>query len=94
MSNKVRLKKNWIWDVLEIDWSDVSMTLKGNKLDLPNSMVIPFGEKFRARKLLREQPFTLHIILKQNKMWFTLNYDGSGRDSQDKCEASQRLARM
>ena len=23
----VRLKKNWIWDVLEIDWSDISITL-------------------------------------------------------------------
>ena len=24
----VKLKKNWIWDVLEIDWSDVKITLK------------------------------------------------------------------
>ena len=23
----VKLKKNWIWDVLEIDWSDISITL-------------------------------------------------------------------
>ena len=28
----VKLKKNWIWDVLEIDWSDVSITLNDNKI--------------------------------------------------------------
>ena len=25
--DNVKLKKNWIWDVLEIDWSDISITL-------------------------------------------------------------------
>ena len=38
----VRLKKNWIWDVLEINWSDVSITLNDNKIDLP-SLVIQVG---------------------------------------------------
>ena len=27
----VKLKKNWIWDVLEIDWSNVSITLNDNE---------------------------------------------------------------
>ena len=26
-SGNVKLKKNWIWDVLEIDWSNISITL-------------------------------------------------------------------
>ena len=26
----VRLKKNWIWDVLKVNWNDISMTLNGN----------------------------------------------------------------
>ena len=38
----VKLKKNWIWDVLEIDWSDVSITLNDNKIDLPSLVIIPF----------------------------------------------------
>ena len=25
-SENVKIKKNWIWDVLEIDWSNVSIT--------------------------------------------------------------------
>ena len=36
-------------DVLEIDWSDISMTLNGNEINLPSSVVIPFRDKYRAR---------------------------------------------
>ena len=34
-SDNVKLKKNWIWDVLEIDWSDISITLNDNEINLP-----------------------------------------------------------
>ena len=68
----VRLKKNWIWDVLEIDWSDVSITLSNNEIDLPSSVIIPFKERYRARKLLRKHPLLFYIMLKQGKTWFSL----------------------
>ena len=38
----VKLKKSWIWDVLEIDWSDISITLNDNEINLPRSVIIPF----------------------------------------------------
>ena len=60
----VRFKKNWIWDVLEIDWKDITMTLNGNEINLPSSVIIPFRDKFRVRKLLRKQPLLSHIMLK------------------------------
>ena len=60
----VKLKKNWIWDVLEIDWSDVSITLNDNEINLPRLMVIPFRERYRARKLLRKHPLLFYIMLK------------------------------
>ena len=63
----VRFKRNSIWDVLKIDWSDISMTLNGNEINLPSSVVIPFRDKFRTRKLLRKQPLLLHVMLKQGK---------------------------
>ena len=50
----VKIKENCIWDVLEIDWSDVSIMLNDNEIDLPSSVIIPFKERYRARKLLRE----------------------------------------
>ena len=53
----VKLKKNWIWDVLEIDWSNVSITLNDNEIDLPSSVIIPFKERYRARRLLRKHAF-------------------------------------
>ena len=43
-SESVKLKKNWIWDVLEIDWSNVNTTLNDYEIDLPSSVIIPFKE--------------------------------------------------
>ena len=68
----VKLKKNWIWDVLEIDWSNVSITLNDNEIDLPSSVIIPFKEKYRARRLLRKHWLLFYIMLKQGKTWFSL----------------------
>ena len=63
----VKLKKNWIWDVLEIDWSNSSITLNDNEIDLPSSIIIPFKERYRARRLLRKHPLIFYIMLKQGK---------------------------
>ena len=68
----VKLKKNWIWDVLEIDWSKASNTLNDNEIDLPSSVIIPFKERYRARRLLRKHPLLFHVMLKQGKTWFSL----------------------
>ena len=68
----VRLKKNCIWDVLEIDWSDVSITLNDNEICLPSSIIISFKERYRARRLLRKHPLLFYIMLKQGKTWFSL----------------------
>ena len=68
----VKIKKNWIWDVLEIDWSDVSTTLNDNEIELPSLVIIPFKERNRARKLLRKHPLLFYIMLKQGKTWFSI----------------------
>ena len=68
----VKLKKNWIWDVLEIDWSNVSITLNDNKIDLPSSVIIPFKERYRAGRHLRKHPLLFYVMLKQGKTWFIL----------------------
>ena len=68
----VKLKKNWIWDVLEIDWSDISITLNDNEIGLPSSVIIPFKERYRARRLLRKHLLLFYIMLKQGKTWFSL----------------------
>ena len=68
----VKLKKNWIWDVLEIDWSNISITLNDNEIDLTISVIIPFKERYRARRLLRKHLLLFYVMLKQGKTWFSL----------------------
>ena len=68
----VKLKKNLIWDILEIDWSNISITLNDNDIDLPNSVIIPCKERYRARRLLRKHPLLFYAMLKQGKTWFSL----------------------
>ena len=70
-----KFKINWIWDVLEIDWKEVRVTLNGNEINLPTSVILPFTDKIRARRLIRKQPLLLHVMLKQGKTWFTLEND-------------------
>ena len=51
-SENVKLKKNWIWDVLEIDWSDPSITLNDSEIDLPSSVIIPFKKDIEQEDFL------------------------------------------
>ena len=30
-----KLKGNFIWDIIEIDWKEISMILNGNRVNLP-----------------------------------------------------------
>ena len=46
---------------------NISMTLNGNDINLPSSVIIPFRDKFRVRKLLRKQPLLLHVMLQTEK---------------------------
>ena len=34
-SENVKLKRNKIWDMIEIDWKEVTMTFNRNKINLP-----------------------------------------------------------
>ena len=68
----VTLKKNWIWDVFEIEWSNTSITLNDNEIDLPSLVIIPFKERYRARRLLSKHPLLFYVMLKQGKTWFSL----------------------
>ena len=63
----MNLRKNWIWDVLEVDWSDIHVTLNGKEINLPISIVIPLMDKFMVRWLMKKDPLHLHIMLKQRK---------------------------
>ena len=71
-TENIKLKKNWIWGVLEIDWSNISITLNDNEIDLPMSVIIPFKERYRARRHIRKHLSLFYVMLKQGKTWFSL----------------------
>ena len=49
----IKLKKNILLDVIEIDWKEVNMTLNENKINLPASVIILLSDKFKIRCLIK-----------------------------------------
>ena len=68
----VTLKRKILWDVIEMYWKQVNMTLNGNKVLLPTSVIIPLRDKFKIRHIIRREPLLLHIMLRQGMTWFSL----------------------
>ena len=70
--DKVKLKKHYIWDILEVDWKEVKVTFNGKAINSPKSVTIKFPNKFKVRHLMESQPLLFHLMLKQGFNWFTL----------------------
>ena len=58
---------------MEIDWQLVMVTLSGNAINLPGSVIIPFRDKFKIRQIIKSRPLLLHIMLKQGQTWYLLS---------------------
>ena len=39
----LKLRQNYIWDIIEIDWKEVNLTFNSNKMNLPKFITIKFG---------------------------------------------------
>ena len=69
----VTLKKNWIWDVLEIKWENIHIVLSDKEIHLPTMLLIPFIHKLKVRKLFGKRDLMhMYIMLKQRKSWYNL----------------------
>ena len=67
------LKKNWIWDVLEINWNNTCVTLNDKEISLPGTLTIPLVYKLKVRKSLTERnSLYMYIMLKHRKSWYSL----------------------
>ena len=72
----ITLRKNWIWDVLEIKWEDICIVLNHKKVHLPTTLLIPFIHKLKVRKLFGKRDLMhVYIMLKQRKSWYNLESD-------------------
>ena len=72
MSEKVKLNKHYIWDILEVDWSENKVTFNGKVINLPKSITIKLLDKFKVNHMMGSQPILFHLMLKQGFNWFTL----------------------
>ena len=63
-SENVKLRGNYIWDVMEIDWKEVNMTFNNNKIKLTESVMIKFRVKFKIRHMMNREPLLFNIMLR------------------------------
>ena len=74
-AENIKLKKkykNYIWDTLEIDWKEVTVTFNDNKINLPRVVTIKLQDKIKVRHLMKRESLLFHLMLKQGTTWFTL----------------------
>ena len=69
----IMLHRNKVWDILETDGKNVTLTVKGNVVNLPGSVILPFWDKFKIRQMIRSKPLLLHLMLKQGQTWYPLS---------------------
>ena len=71
--DNITLKKNWIWNVLEIRWDNINIILNDKYIHLPTMLVIPLIHKLKVRKLFSNKDLLhVYIMLKQRKSWYNL----------------------
>ena len=71
-AENIKLNKNYIWDTLEIDWKEVTVTFNENKINLLRVVTIKLQDKIKVRHLMNREPLLFHLMLKQGITWFTL----------------------
>ena len=55
-AENIKLNKNYLWDTLEIDWKEATVTFNGNKIDLPKVVIIELQDKIKVRILMNREP--------------------------------------
>ena len=61
----IKLNKNYLWDTMEIDWKEVTVTFNDNKINLPKVIVIKLRDKLKVRRLMNRELLLFHMMIKQ-----------------------------
>ena len=69
----IKLHRNKVWNLIEINRTNVTLMVNGNIVNLPDSVILPFQDKFKIRQMIRHQPLLLHPMLKQGQNWYPLS---------------------
>ena len=68
----IKLNPNYIWDTLQIDWKEASVTFNDNKINLQRIVTIKLRDKIKIRCMMKKEPLLFHVMLTQGITWFTL----------------------
>ena len=74
-SKDIKLNKNYLWDLFEINWNKITITVNDNKIDLPEIVAIKMQDKIRVRRLVNREPLNLHVMKRQGITWYNLETD-------------------
>ena len=69
-TGNIKLNKNYLWEPLEIDWKEVTVTFNDIKIELPRIVAIRIHDKIRVRKLMNREPLIFHVMIRQEITWF------------------------
>ena len=64
-SGDIKLNRNYLWDTLEIDWNNVTITFNNSKIDLPKIVTINIRDKIKVRRLMNREPLNFHVMIRQ-----------------------------
>jgi hypothetical protein len=67
---QVSLRKQLIWDVLQIDWGITTVNAGYDKISMPAQVAIPLLDKYRLRYNLVAKEIQVHLMIKQGVNWY------------------------
>ena len=71
-SGDIKLNRNCLWETLEINWNNVTITFNESKIDLPKIVTIKMQDKIKVRRLMNREPLHFHIMIREEITWFNL----------------------
>ena len=51
-SEDIKLNKNYLWDMLEINWDKIQLTFNDSEIKLPQLVTIKIRDKIRIRRIM------------------------------------------
>ena len=67
-SRDIKLNRNYLWDTLEIDWNNVTISFNDSRIDLQ----LKIQDKIKVRRLMNREPLNFYMMIRQGITWFNL----------------------
>ena len=71
-SGDIKLNRNYLWNMLEVNWNKIILTFNDNKIDLPKIITIKMQDKIRVRRMINKEPLNFHMMIRQGITWYNL----------------------